>query len=154
MLSRILFLSLTLTCLAWSQEWPQSADFPGPQELLRAARDLRLDLGDLGPIQFRGGANFGPGTPGGFNAGDLNQFSVAVSYFERACLRVEDPRDTIKAFHRLEQTYQRAWRSGPYGTASLRDIGQIMTRLEKFYAELETPPTPSPTPTEDPGPDV
>jgi len=133
----MLLVFVLLSLSAWGQQWPDNPDFPGPLELRRAATDLRLNLVDLGPAQFRGGSNFGPGTPGGFTPGDLNKLSVAVSYFERACMRVEDPRDTLRAYQDLDRAYQRAWRAGPFGTASVRDFGQIMERLERFYAQLE-----------------
>lgn len=122
-----------LTATASAQLWPQNTDFAGPTELLRAARDLRLDMGDLGPAQFRGGSNFGSG----FTPGDLTKFSLAISYFERACLKIEDVRETRRPFQDLDRAYQRAWRPGPFGTASVRDIGKIMERLEHFYAELD-----------------
>ena len=139
----ILFFCLTPT--VWAQFWPQNTDYAGPNELLRAARDLRLDMGDLGPAQFRGGSNFS----NGFTPGDMSKFSLAISYFERACLKIEDVRDTRRPFLDLERAYQRAWRPGPYGTASVRDIGKIMERLEHFYAELEKqspPEVPDETP--------
>jgi hypothetical protein len=115
--------------------WPQGTDYAGPEELLRAARDLRLDIGDLGPAQFRGGSNFGSGV--GFTAGDMTKFSQRISYFERACMQIRDVRDTRRAFRDMDRAYQQAWRPGPFGTASVRDIGQIMERLERFYAEVD-----------------
>jgi hypothetical protein len=127
---------LLLSCSAVAQDhWPQGTDYAGPNELLRAARDLRLDMGDLGPAQFRGGANFGSGV--GFTPGDMSKLSLAISYYERACLHIEDVRDTRRAFADLERAYQRAWRPSPYGTPSVRDIAKIMTRLENFYAEVD-----------------
>ncbi|MFN8609767.1 MAG: hypothetical protein U0931_19665 [Vulcanimicrobiota bacterium] len=127
---------LLLSRLALAQPiWPQGTDYAGPDQLLRAARDLRLDMGDLGPAQFRGGANFGSGS--GFTSGDLSKLSLAISYYERACLRIQDVRDTRPAFNDLERAYQRAWRPGPYGTPSVRDIGKIMARLETFYQALD-----------------
>jgi len=126
---------LALSAQARAQFWPQGTDYSGPDELLRAARDLRLDMGDLGPAQFRGGSNFGNGV--GFTAGDMSKFSQSISYFERACLKVEDVRETRRAFADMDRAYQRAWRPGPYGTASVRDIGKIMERLERFYSELD-----------------
>ncbi|MBN9419224.1 hypothetical protein ABS71_04910 [bacterium SCN 62-11] len=125
----------SLSACAQAQVWPQGTEFAGPPELLRAARDLRLDIGDLGPAQFRGGSNFSNG--GGFTAGDMSKFSQRISYFERACMQIHDVRDTRRAFADLDQAYQRAWRPGPYGTASVRDIGKIMERLERFYAEVD-----------------
>lgn len=140
MWKRLLCLVLLSPC-AWAQFWPKGTDYAGPEELLRAARDLRLDLGDLGPAQFRGGANFGSGV--GFTAGDMSKFSQTVSYFERACLQIRDVRDTRRAFADMDRAYQHAWRPGPFGTSSVRDITQIMERLERFYAAVdqqETPP--------------
>lgn len=134
---------ILLACCAQADiSWPQATDYAGPNELLRAARDLRLDMGDLGPAQFRGGANFGSGS--GFTSGDLSKFSMAISYFERACLHIQDVRDTRRAFADLERAYQRAWRPAPYGTPSVRDISKIMTRLEHFYEEVDKqfPPAP------------
>lgn len=119
----------------YAQSWPQGTDYAGPEELLRAARDLRLDIGDLGPAQFRGGANFSNGV--GFTAGDMSKFSQTISYFERACLQIRDVRDTRRAFADMDRAYQRAWRPRPFGTASVRDIGRIMERLERFYSELD-----------------
>lgn len=134
MWKRLLCLFVLSGC-AQAQAWPQGTDFAGPEELLRAARDLRLDLGDLGPAQFRGGANFGSGV--GFTSGDLSKFSQTISYFERACLQIRDVRDTRRAFKDLDRAYQRAWRAGPFGTPSVRDIGKIMEKLERFYGELD-----------------
>lgn len=134
MWKRLLCLFLLSPC-ASAQFWPQGTDYAGPNELLRAARDLRLDMGDLGPAQFRGGANFGSGV--GFTAGDMSKFSQTISYFERACLQIRDVRDTRRAFADLDRAYQRAWRPGPFGTPSVRDIGKIMERLERFYAALD-----------------
>ncbi|MBS2040092.1 hypothetical protein JST97_34210 [bacterium] len=128
------FLMLT-GCLQAQGSWPQGTDYSGPDELLRAARDLRLDMGDLGPAQFRGGSNFGSGS--GFTSGDLSKLSMAISYYERACMHIQDVRDTRRAFADLERAYQRAWRPAPYGTPSVRDIGKIMTRLEHFYQQLD-----------------
>lgn len=138
-----LFLLLCLTAALWADPEPARLEFDSPQELLRAARDLRLDLSDLGPTQFRGGSNFS----NGFDRGDMSKLSLAVSYFERACMRVEDPRETLAAFLDLEKAYQRAWRPGPYGSASVRDFEKIMARLERFYASLDSPTQPeTPTP--------
>lgn len=118
--------------------FPQTPpEFANAEELLRVARDLRLDLGNLGPVQFRGGASFGYG----FNRGDMSQLGRAVSEFERACLASQQPQDTLPAFRHLRQAYDRAWRPGPFGTASVRDIDHMMERLNRFYATLE-PPTP------------
>ncbi len=121
-----------LTAAVWAEGWPASEDFPEPRDLRRAATDLRLNLSDLGPVQFGVGQNFGPG----FGPGDLNRLGSAISYFERACLRVEDPRETLAEYRRLRQAYDRAWRAQPYGTPSVRDITLIMQRLEKFYRPL------------------
>ncbi len=134
MLKRLLCLLMLSSC-AYAQFWPQGTDYSGPEELLRAARDLRLDLGDLGPAQFRGGANFGSGV--GFTPGDMSKFAQTISYFERACLQIRDVRETRRAYKDLDRAYQRAWRPGPFGTSSVRDITQIMERLERFYAALD-----------------
>ena len=130
-----------LTASVAAQGWPSAGGFDGPKDLLRAARDIRLDLQDLGQVRFSGGPNFGPGGLNGFNGTDINQLSSAASYFERACMRVEDPRETLPAYQRLHKAYQRAWRANPYGTASVRDISKLMGRLEQFYAALEQPTT-------------
>ncbi|MBX3170065.1 MAG: hypothetical protein KF760_21855 [Candidatus Eremiobacteraeota bacterium] len=143
MWKRLLCCFLLSRC-AGAQFWPQGTDYAGPDELLRAARDLRLDMGDLGPAQFRGGANFGAGV--GFTAGDLSKFSQAISYFERACLHIQDVRQTRHAFADLDRAYQRAWRPGPFGTPSLRDITRIMERLERFYAALDQQAPPEEVP--------
>ena len=148
MMKRLLCLLLLSGGARAQDNWPQGTDYPGPNELLRAARDLRLDMGDLGPAQFRGGSNFGSGV--GFTAGDMSKFALAISYYERACLRIHDVRDTRRAFADLERAYQRAWRPAPYGTPSVRDIAKIMTRLENFYAEVDKQfPTPEGTPAKD-----
>lgn len=146
MWKRMLCLLMLSPC-AYAQFWPQGTDYADAGELLRAARDLRLDMGDLGPAQFRGGANFGSGV--GFTAGDMSKFSQTISYFERACLQVRDVRETRRAFADMDRAYQRAWRPGPFGTPSVRDIGKIMERLERFYAELDKQAPPEEAPKDD-----
>lgn len=91
-------------------------------------------MGDLGPAQFRGGSNFGSGV--GFTAGDMSKFSQTISYFERACLKIEDVRETRRAFADIDPAYQRAWRPGPYGTASVRDIGRSSNAWSAFLRRV------------------
>jgi hypothetical protein len=85
-----------------------------PSELPRLARDLRLCLGDLGPVQF----GLGPQFAQGFVPGDLNQLAFAISYYERAVLASSQPKDSLREFQRLQSAYRRAWRASPYGTPS------------------------------------
>lgn len=143
---RSIFVLLLATAFAWADEPPPN--YNDPNQLLRAARDLRLDLGDLGPVRFSGGGTFGPGSPAAFMQSDLRKLNYEVSLYERACLHIQDARDTRPQFERVDEAFQRAWRAQPYGTPSARDIPKIIGRLRAFYASM--PPSESPSPVSPP----
>jgi hypothetical protein len=130
-------------CLS-EQQWAQApwggswavAEFASPNELLRAARALRIDLQSITRPCILPGQSLGyaAGWPGG---SELQRVLMAAQRFEDSCAqRYTDVSTTQKAYSKLLDAWGRLQSVGPLDPSGLRSVERGLQRLDRFYASL------------------
>lgn len=129
----------------WSKNW-QLPGYQSPEELLREARSIRLDLQSGQNPWVAPGAGlpgfgpFGLGYAGNGWGQEYQELLQAADRFERVCQQpYEDVRQTEVAFRRLDRAFQRVWPATRSTSFDLRNIERSLLRLERFYQALRTP---------------
>ncbi|MBN9420023.1 hypothetical protein ABS71_19565 [bacterium SCN 62-11] len=113
--------------------------YEDPQDLLRQARSLRIDVLQMSNPFFVPGNGFGfygLGYGGGWS-GDFQRLQQAVYSYESACnSRYQDVRQTAHAFQKVHDAFEQVFPGLRTSSHGMRNVERAIRQLDRFYASL------------------
>lgn len=113
--------------------------YEDPQDLLRQARSLRIDVLQMSNPFVVPGNGFGIyGTSyGGGWSGEFARLQQAVYNYENACnSRYQDVRQTAHAFQKVHDAFDEVFPGLRVSSHGMRNVERAIRQLDKFYAAL------------------
>ena len=113
--------------------------YDDPQELLRQARSLRIDVLSISKPFIVPGNGFGLYglSYGGGWSGEFEALQQATYQFESACnSRYEDVRQTRRAYQKVHDAFEQVFPQARINSHGLRNVERAIRQLDRFYASL------------------
>lgn len=113
--------------------------YADPQELMRQARSLRIDVLQISNPFILPGNGFGAYglSYGGGWSGEFEALQQATYNFESACnSRYEDVRQTRRAYQKVHDAFEQVFPQARINSHGFRNVERAIRQLDKFYAAL------------------
>ncbi|MBX3168867.1 MAG: hypothetical protein KF760_15770 [Candidatus Eremiobacteraeota bacterium] len=113
--------------------------YEDPQDLLRQARSLRIDVLQMSSpfiVPGNGFGVYGLGYGGGWT-GDFVRLQQAVYNYENVCnSRYQDVRQTARAFQKVRDAFDEVFPGLRVNSQGMRSVERAIRQLDRFYAAL------------------